>query len=775
MMRPTRWALCTSSLCRLSLTLAVLLTIAYPSSRAAEPASDSREQVLLEELRERAGSPALSAVVVKDGEVVLSGAAGLSDLEHDVPGSSETVYRIGSISKPITAVAVMQLVEQGRVRLDDSIHDYVPSFPVKDDRPIRVRELLNHTSGVRHYRGNEFLHAEPHATLESAIGIFKDDPLMFAPGKRFSYTTYGFNLLAGVVEKASGQSFEDYLREHIWEPAGMRSTRFDRPQLLVLHRARPYEREKNGSFANSPYVDLSLKWAGGGMLSTAPDLARFYLAVCDDKLLSASSRETMLAPQVPTNRVAPEGGPGVSMALGWFTRTDKLGRVWVWHGGGSVGGRTMMYGCPREKLVAVALTNCSDSRDLRGIVDRLLAVAAEPPDDQSTATSQSIPWDVTQLSEPPKFEWVEESAPVRSLFYKAEPYGGHPTRVFAYYATPATLAGRSPADGERFPAMVLLHGGGGTAFREWVELWAKRGYAAIAMDLAGHRPIEGSNPHDGANRARLPDGGPNQGDDEKFGSISKPTTEQWPYHAVAAAVRGHSLVRSFPEVDAERTGVTGISWGGYLTCIVAGVDQRFKAAVPVYGCGFLHENSAWLDRLERMSSEERERWVSLWDPSRYLPAVSMPILFVNGTNDFAYPLDSYMKSFAAVPGKKHLRVTVNMPHSHPAGWAPAEIGLFIDQQLRGGEPLPAVGEIMIDNGKLTASCDSATELAGAELHFTTDTGPINQRSWKSRPATLESGRIIVDAPPDEATAWFVTVVDERGAVTSSVVEFRTEK
>src|SRR5439155_22684356 len=113
----------------------------------------------------------------------------------------------------------------------------------------------------------------------------------------------------------------------------------------------------------------------------------------------------------------------------------------------------------------------------------------------------------------------------------------------------------------------------------------------------------------------------------------------WTYHAVAAVMRGHSLLRSLPNVDPERVGVTGISWGGYLTCIVAGVDNRFKAAVPVYGCGFLHENSVWLDRFAKMTPEQRKRWTTLWDPSVYLPAVTMPILFVNGTNDFAYPLD----------------------------------------------------------------------------------------------------------------------------------------
>jgi dienelactone hydrolase len=111
----------------------------------------------------------------------------------------------------------------------------------------------------------------------------------------------------------------------------------------------------------------------------------------------------------------------------------------------------------------------------------------------------------------------------------------------------------------------LVHGGGGTAFREWAELWARRGYAAIAMDLAGSRPVEGANAHAAENRTRLPQGGPGQGDEEKFGSIDKPPTEQWPYHAVASVIKAHSLIRSFDHVDREKTAVTGISWGGYLT------------------------------------------------------------------------------------------------------------------------------------------------------------------------------------------------------------------
>ncbi len=391
---------------------------------------------------------------------------------------------------------------------------------------------------------------------------------------------------------------------------------------------------------------------------------------------------------------------------------------------------------------------------------------------RSARLPETTPWDLKQLSETPAFEWFDQQSSVRSLFYAGEPYGGKATRVFAYYASPTTIPDSPSRNEKKFPAVVLIHGGGGTAFREWAELWAKRGYAAIAMDLAGHRPNEGQNAHQPNNRTRLPDGGPNQGDDEKFGSIDKPPTEQWSYHAVAAAIRAHSLIRSFSEVDAERTAVTGISWGGYLTCIVSGVDSRFKAAVPVYGCGFLHDNSAWLARFEKMSPEQRQRWVTLWDPSKYLPAVSMPILFVNGTNDFAYPLDSYMKSFDAVPATKQLRVSVNLPHGHPPGWAPPEIGLFIDHRLGRGAALPSLSDPQIENGRVRAAVQFTTKLKQAALHYTTDGDAINKRTWKTVAATIEGDKITADPPPAEATVWFLTVTDERDALISSRMVIR---
>jgi hypothetical protein len=170
-----------------------------------------------------------------------------------------------------------------------------------------------------------------------------------------------------------------------------------------------------------------------------------------------------------------------------------------------------------------------------------------------------------------------------------------------------------------------------------------------------------------------------------------------------------------------------------------------------------------------MTPEQKDRWVSLWDPSRYLPSVSAPIFFVNGTNDFAYPLDSYMQSYDAVPGTKQIRITVKMPHGHPPGWAPTEIGLFIDQHLLGGQPLPSISQPKLEADKLMASVTATTKLEQAALHYTLDRGPINQREWTTQPADIHSSTLTTNSPPPNTTAYFFTLTDDRHATTSSPV------
>jgi dienelactone hydrolase len=376
--------------------------------------------------------------------------------------------------------------------------------------------------------------------------------------------------------------------------------------------------------------------------------------------------------------------------------------------------------------------------------------AEDPPKARFTG-----PWDVAALKQVPKATWGEAKGEIREVYYEGEPLDGKPTRVFAYYARP------EKGDGP-FPAMVLVHGGGGKAFAEWAKLWAARGYVAIAMDLAGHGP----------NGQRLPDGGPNQDDDAKFRDFATDEIRQmWSYHAVAAVLRGHSLLAAQKEVDPARIGITGISWGGYLTCIVAGIDDRLKVAVPVYGCGFLHENSVWLPRFEKMSPEQRARWINNFDPSNYLLGVTCPILFVNGTNDFAYPLDSYQQSYRLVrPELRTLCVTVNMPHGHPQGWSPQEIGIFADSVLKGGEPLAKLeGVSYVRDGTSITSwtkVHSKVPIKQAQIHVTTDEGAWQKRKWTSRDADLKGDHLSGGCGP-ETQVFFFTVTDARGATVST--------
>ena len=375
---------------------------------------------------------------------------------------------------------------------------------------------------------------------------------------------------------------------------------------------------------------------------------------------------------------------------------------------------------------------------------------------ESLPLPKETPWDLAALKKVPAFEWVRQKGGVHSVLYAGEKYRGKPTRVFAYYASPRTL-GKGGDD--NVPGIVLVHGGGGAAFANWAELWAKRGYAAIAMDLAGC----------GEGRQRLPDGGPNQSHTEKFGTIDEPLENQWSYHAVANVVRGHSLLRSFKEVDADRIALTGISWGGYLTCIVAGVDDRFTVAMPVYGCGFLRDNSAWKKgEFGKMTQLQSDKWHRLWDPSRYIGSAKMPVMFLNGTNDFAYPMDSYAKTCELVQSEKNYSIQLRMKHGHIFDFQ--EFFLFVDQYIRKGTPMPLVARPIVKEGRVSATVKSSTKLLSANLHYTSGLHEQNgKRSWTTVPLIVDGQQIHGAAPPQDATVWYIDVRDERNAVTSSEV------
>ncbi|AMV39261.1 alpha/beta hydrolase family protein [Planctomyces sp. SH-PL62] len=341
-----------------------------------------------------------------------------------------------------------------------------------------------------------------------------------------------------------------------------------------------------------------------------------------------------------------------------------------------------------------------------------------------------------------------------AVFYEAMPWKGKRTEAFAWIGLP------SLKPGEKAPGIVLVHGGGGTAFEAWVRLWTGRGYAAIAMDTCGTVPRGAYGKWE-----RHENGGPPGND---FADALSAPEDQWPYHAVADVVLAHSLLRSLPEVDPDRIGLTGISWGGYLTCITSGLDPRFKFAAPVYGCGFLGENSVWKPEIDKLGPTG-ERWLALWDPSHYLPLGRSPKLWVTGTNDFAYPLDSVRKSYLAAGGDSTLSIRLRMPHGHGgAGENPEEIRVFADSLLKGEPGLLQLSPIRRDGDSVRATYDGASHAVRAELLFTKEDGKWHERLWESTEAQVDPASKSVSARiPDSARVFFLNLYDDRGSVVST--------
>lgn len=366
-------------------------------------------------------------------------------------------------------------------------------------------------------------------------------------------------------------------------------------------------------------------------------------------------------------------------------------------------------------------------------------------------------WETPEIKEIPDYCVIATDS-VRSLIYEGLPYKGRKQQVFAYFATPGMLRG-STEDGGKLPAVVLVHGGGGAAFKEWVIRWARRGYAAIAMDLRGN----------GEGRKPLPGGFEEPDGRTPYFEVGVTLEEQWLYHAVANAIRAHTLIRSFPEVDSSRTAVSGISWGGVIACILAGLDDRYKAAVPVYGCGYLGNSGRMKEQLGHLRPEDRETWLRQYDPSRYIGRSDMPVLFINSVNDPYFELPSYMRT-CQLARKSTLCLKIGLQHSHRAGWSNPEADAFLDSYLKDRPGLPEIGTSLPKNGRAIARIRSPVRTKDVFLNYTTDK-LSESAEWHTRKAVFRRGRIISRLPPEGTTAWFFSLKDERGLTVSGPVRF----
>jgi serine beta-lactamase-like protein LACTB, mitochondrial len=297
--------------------------------------------------------PSIAAGVAKDNKIIWLRTEGYSDLENNVPATSRSIYRVASISKCITAVAVMQLVEKGKIDLDEDVRTYLTYFPKKRWK-FTVRQLLNHTSGIRGYRRGEFDNKDFFPDTKFTVNFVAKDSLEFEPGTRYLYTTLGYNLLAAIIEKASGRKFMDYLKVNIFEPAEMTSTYADYQSDIVPFRVRGYERNSYREIQNAPLADLSIKFAGGGLISTAEDLLRFSVSLMNEKLISSAAFDTMLVPTKLKN------GDRRNYGLGFAFGKDKSGEFFISHAGGGTGFSSLLVLYPESKLASVHLINIRD-------------------------------------------------------------------------------------------------------------------------------------------------------------------------------------------------------------------------------------------------------------------------------------------------------------------------------------------------------------------------------------------------------------------------------
>jgi CubicO group peptidase (beta-lactamase class C family) len=298
----------------------------------------------------RHGIPGLSVAVVVGNQVRWSAGYGFADLENHVPAKAATVYRLGSICKPITAIAVMQLVEKGHIRLESPIQRYVPTFPPKR-WPVTVRDLLCHVGGVRHYRPGEMTSTRHYDGVVPALALFKDDPLVFKPGTRFLYTTYGYCLLGAAVEHAAGMPYIDYVERYVLKPAGMARTRLDSVAEIIPDRAAGYVKAKNGEVRNSALADTSNKVPGGGLCGSVEDLARLAIALHEDILLPPEVVDRMFAAQ----RLS-DGRP-IGYGLGWSMFGEHRGRRAVGHAGAQPRISGLLYMVPQDAFAVAILCN----------------------------------------------------------------------------------------------------------------------------------------------------------------------------------------------------------------------------------------------------------------------------------------------------------------------------------------------------------------------------------------------------------------------------------
>lgn len=353
-----------------------LQTPCYPAQETSSPYSEAIKAYESFVIKHMALDriPGLSIGFMKDDFIWTEG-FGFADLENMVPAKPESSYRLASITKTITAIAVLKLAEAGKIDLDAEVQTYVPYFPRKK-WPVTVRLLLGHLAGISHYRNYEVEgHIKVHKNTKEALAIFQDFDLIAQPGNRYYYSSYGFNLLGAVVEGASGMPYGQYIKEHIFEPLGMKDTRMDDPVNLIPNRVRGY-RLIDGEIKNSEYVDVSSRFAGGGTRSTVVNLLKYAKGIMEGKILTEETWRKMFT------SMATKGGFLTGYGMGWNVRPMR-GHFMVGHSGSQPETRTLLLIFPTERF-AIALASNLEGMNRMFYAQRLAELVLDEDIDGTT-------------------------------------------------------------------------------------------------------------------------------------------------------------------------------------------------------------------------------------------------------------------------------------------------------------------------------------------------------------------------------------------------------
>ena len=318
-----------------------------------------------------------TALVADNGKVIYKKGFGLANMEWNIPNAPDTKFRLGSITKQFTATLVLQLVEQGKIKLDGKLIDYLPDYRNDTGSKVTIHHLLSHTSGIPSYTAlpnfAQNISRNPY-TVDEFVKKYSSGDLEFEPGTKFAYNNSGYFLLGAIIEKVTGKPYEQVVKENIFDPAGMKDSGYDHWGTILKKRATGYTKTSRG-YDTAPYLDMSIPYAAGSLYSTVEDLYLWDQAMYGEKILSAKSKELMTKPNLN------------DYAYGLFIRSATLGPnkltvPTVFHGGGINGFNTTMVRMPGEKRLIVLLDNAEHGQYLQRMTLSIMSVLYDQPYDE---------------------------------------------------------------------------------------------------------------------------------------------------------------------------------------------------------------------------------------------------------------------------------------------------------------------------------------------------------------------------------------------------------